>query len=732
MTEEERSRLKLEGFTGDQIDEIALGEVAGLDVSKYADKEFFAIQMRQIRQGLEAGLDVSMYADPAYDWFQMEEIRLGLVSGVDVELYNDPAISYDRMREVRKGLEKGVDLSKYVRMDAGYLKQIRKAYAAHVKIVDFIKQGYDPEQVEEIRISLEKGVFVRPYITAEFRGMAIRQVSDGLQSGVDVTIYAKPEYDWRQMEEIRLGLENRLDVSVYTNPLYSWQQMKEIRIGLAAGLDVDYYKSFMYTANEMKKRRRRLEDDELPEKLLARMMREGNHRLEFDHFDIEVGSDEMSASIKIKDANRKFKRSEIMLALQKEDVTNGVDEAAIKDIERGEKTNGESVVIARGQMPKDGEDGWYEYFFRTNVSRTPKVLEDGSVDYQDSEWFEIVKKGQKIAVYHGATEGVNGFTVRNMTLHAKNGREQKLLTGKGFTVEPDGKTYIAAMDGKIVLDGEKLEITRLLVVDDISLASGDVKFDGCLYVTGDVGNGTRIEATEDIVVDGFVQDSNIVCGGNVILRKGMHAGNAGRVNASGSVMGKFFESVKIRAGEDIRADYCMNCNLYSEGQIVIAGANGSLIGGTTFSTRGINVLELGNHAGITTHVKLGVNEKTLAQLKEIEASLNGVKQELKILQNAYSDFVKKYPAEERNAMDVFLKVENAIYTKNREMEQYQDSKKVLEAEVKTMQEARVVVNHTLFEGVTVEINGIRWNSLKLRNINIRSAGSRVAVYANKK
>jgi hypothetical protein len=34
--------------------------------------------------------------------------------------------------------------------------------------------------------------------------------------------------------------------------------------------------------------------------------------------------------------------------------------------------------------------------------------------------------------------------------------------------------------------------------------------------------------------------------------------------------------------------------------------------------------------------------------------------------------------------------------------------------------------------VTVEINGIRWNSLKLRNINIRSAGSRVAVYANKK
>ncbi len=731
MTEEESSKLKEEGYTKDQIEEIRLGQEAGLDVSAYARKEFYAIQMRQIRQGLALGLDVSQYASPSYDWFQMEEIRLGLENGVKVKVYNDPSISYDRMRQVRKGLEQGVDLSKYIRLDAGYIRQIRKAYAAHVNVTDFIKQGYNPEQVEEIRLSLEKGLSVKPYISQEFRGMAIRQVSLGLESGVDVTVYAKSDYDWRQMEEIRLGLENRVDVSVYTNPLYSWQQMKEIRLGLEGGLDVNGYKSFMYTASEMKKKRLQLEEDESPEKLLARMLSEGKHRLVFEHFEIDVSSDDMTASIQVKDGGRKLKHSEIMLAMHKEEVSRGIDDAAVRRLEQGAELKGESVVIARGQRPKDGEDGWYEYFFRTNVSRTPNVRDDGSVDYQDVEWFEIVKKGQKIAVYHDATEGIDGYTVRNRTLHARRGKEKRVLTGRGFTVEPDGKTYTATVDGKIVMIGNRIEITRLLVVEDVSLASGNVKFDGSLYVRGDVGSGARIEATEDIVVDGYVQDASIECGRNVVLRKGMNGGRSGRIYAVGSVMGKFFESVKIRASEDIRADYCMNCDLYTEGQIVISGTNGSLMGGTAFATKGVRAENIGNHAGIKTTVKLGINEKVLLQLREAEASINSVQQELKILQNAYADFKKKYPAEQRNTMDVFLKIENAIYTKEMELEKLNDSKKEIEDAVTQMQDARVIVYHTIYEGVTMDINGISWTSKILRGVTIQSVGNRIMVYANK-
>ena len=71
-------KLKSEGYSKDQIYEIEEGLKAGLDVSRYADKELFATQMRQIRFGLREGLNVSLYAKREFDWFQMEEIRLAL------------------------------------------------------------------------------------------------------------------------------------------------------------------------------------------------------------------------------------------------------------------------------------------------------------------------------------------------------------------------------------------------------------------------------------------------------------------------------------------------------------------------------------------------------------------------------------------------------------------------------------------------------------------------------
>ena len=52
--------LTKQGFSADQIREIAEGQEAGLDVSVYAKKEYMAIQMRQIRMGMEKGLDVSV------------------------------------------------------------------------------------------------------------------------------------------------------------------------------------------------------------------------------------------------------------------------------------------------------------------------------------------------------------------------------------------------------------------------------------------------------------------------------------------------------------------------------------------------------------------------------------------------------------------------------------------------------------------------------------------------
>jgi uncharacterized protein (DUF342 family) len=705
MTDEEKIALSKDGFTLDQIYEIRLGQESGLDVSVYAHKDFFAIQMR--------------------------EIRLGLEHGIQVDVYKNPSISYDRMKQVRRGLEQGVDLSKYLRLEAGYLRQLRKAFVGKVNILEYIMKGYSPDQIDEIRVALECGVDINPYITVELRGMAIRQICEGLVNGLDVSVYAHPEYSWRQMEEIRLGLENRVDVGQYSNPLYGWRQMHEIRIGMEDGVDVSTYKSFMYTAQEMKKRRQRLEqkvEDPL-HALLDELQREEQERTKFLDFSLQVSEDDMEAFITVHRSGTRLKGNEIQQALREEGITRGIDQHALHVLENG--VTGNNVVrVAEGRKPQDGEDGWYEYFFRTNVARTPKILPDGSVDYRDIEWYEVVHKDQKIAFYHNAKDGVDGYNIKGRILHAKRGKEKKILLGHGFVVEEDGKTYTSQMDGKIDLIGDRIEISRLLVMSEVSLASGNVNFDGSVHVLGDVVSGARIEASENVVVDGHVEDAVIECGGDVMLRKGMNAGSAGGYIRAKNVVGRFFESTKIHVSEDIRADYCMNCDLYADGQILISGVNGSLMGGTSCAVGGINVDNLGNPAGIVTQVKVGISDSILNQQRAILESINGVNQELKILRNAYGEFVLKYTAEERNNMELFLKIESAIYTKELEMEKLQTSKHRLEQVVEQLRGVRVVVRGTLHEGVMIEINGEHWRSKEVRGVAVKNVNHKIVVYSN--
>jgi uncharacterized protein (DUF342 family) len=732
MTDDERKRLAAEGYTIDQIDEIRLGEDAGLDVSVYEDKDYFAIQMRQIRQGLLDGVDVSRYADPKFDWFQMEEIRKGLLSGVDVDKYGSLTVSYDRMRQVRIGLEQGIDLSKYIKLSAGIICQVREAFIAKVNISDYIKDGYDPEQLEEIRTFLAKGVSAKEYLSVEYRALAIRQICQGIEMGLDVSVYAKTYLNWRQMQEIRIGLETRINVSEYENPLYSWQQMREIRLGLEEGLDVSLYKSFMYTAADMKEKRLLLEKRVATDAAAIYGEHGGNafpESLSFDDFTISVAKDEMEAYVTVHgNTPMPIKKSEIMKALRQEGVSFGIDEDVVDNLVNG-SYNELTLKVARGQKPVDGADGWYELFFRTNVERTPKLLPDNSVDYQNIEWFEVVKKGQKIAFYHAASEGTAGRNIRGAVLPARKGKEQRVLAGRGFAVEPDGRTYTALTDGRIEFVGGRIDISKVLVVDDSAVSNCNINFDGSVYIKGNVGNGIRIEATENIIIEGHVEGATIECGGDVFIQKGMNAGGEGYVRSAGSIVGRYFEYARIHASKDIKADYFLGCQIYAEGQIQAAGVKGSIMGGTGCAIAGITADSIGNHAGIATFLKLGINDSIINQMKSIDGSIAAVDEELKILKNAHAELTKKYPSEMRNTMEIYLKVENAIYTKEMESKKLQESKRQLEEDMAKMQEGRIVVNNTLYEGVVMELNGVRWNSKEVKSVTIKNVGKRVAVYS---
>lgn len=715
-----------EEFDRDQQREIDTGIAMGLDTSWYAKPEFMAIQMQQIRLGLADQLDVSIYAREDFDCLQMEQIRKGLAAGIDCSRYAFPSISFDKMYQIRKGLIKGIDLSGYARLEAGILRELRKAILSKVSIVEYIREGYTVDQLEEIRHALERGLDIDPYLNKEYRGASIHQIWKGLNRGLNPSVYAKLDYQWRQMREIRYGMEHHVDVSVYSNCLFSWKQMRELRLGLEAGLDVTPYRSFMYTERDMERIRRRLENEGTEGIIFGSINAPDNDKIE-----VFVSNDEMEACIEIRCSQEETVSSEEILArLRKYGVTQGILPDTIDRIVR-EKCYRETVIVAQGKPGQRGRDGWYEYFFKTKLDRSPTILPDGSADYRNIRWYELVEEGQKIACYHEAESGAPGHTVTGKLVPPRKGEEKNVLRGKGFQLLPDGKTYTAAFSGKIELtEGDKIEISRLCVMESVSLPTGNVDFDGCVYVKGNVGSGTVIQATEDVIVNGFVEAAVIRCGGEILLRQGANGSGGGLIQAEKKVTGKFFEAIRVISGGDIFANYCLNCDLYAKGSIIIQGKEGMLAGGMAQAVREIRATNVGNRAVIRTVIRLGMDEALLQEKKNVEKEIAEVNEELAILGNSYLDFQKKYPPEIRNAMSMYLKIENAIYTKELQLADLYKKLKKSEEIIEQMPESRAVIKGCLYEGTEISIGSSRMSAFNVRDVTVKCINNKIVVCSN--
>lgn len=728
-------------------------------VDKLKKKGFMDIQLHQIRLGLSEGLPVEIYARMEFDWFQMEEIRKGLKAGLDVSGYAKPEIPFEKMRQVRKGLQDGIDLMPFIHWNAGILKEFRLAKLKAIDLSKYIKKGFDAQQLGEIRKALEQGIELEPYIDTDYRAASIAEIRLGLENGVDVSVYAKKMYSWRKMRELRLGLENQLDVSKYSGTFYDWEQMREIRLGLKAGLDVESYCLLRYTAKEMYKKRRELllkthvngnafmkQMEETVGNILSsehslnvHHLQSGSARevmdepvlsdklvLEKEHLSLELRAGNMEAYLTIGVPNGLVEREVLLDFLKEKKITVGIDEGVVEQVCKGEYGQA-PILIAQGFIPLKGEDGWYEYFFRTDVQKRPKVLEDGSADYKDIEWFEVVKEGQKIAYYHEAKEGTDGYDVLGNVIKGRKGTEKRVLKGKGFRLEEDKKTYTALYNGMIRLEDEEVSVVNHVELDEINMTTGNIFFDGSIHIRGNVSSGMVVKATGDIVIDGNVEMASIETEGSIMLRKGMNASGNGMVKAGKDVISRFFDATKVEAGGDIEVDKCLNGQLYAKG---IIKANRILAGGSACSESGFCLYNVGNHAGLKTVLKVQTNETARNDYHNILYNIKDVVRQLDVLSMTYHDLMEKHTAQERGEMEIFGKIEHAVYLKQKQLDKMKDLQKNLKEIIDKENLVSVEIRGTAYEGTVIEMGGSRWEAKDHYNITVKRQDTEISVYNN--
>lgn len=99
-------------------------------------------------------------------------------------------------------------------------------------------------------------------------------------------------------------------------------------------------------------------------------------------------------------------------------VTYGINEDVLKTI-LVKKVFDKNVKFAQGTPAVDGKDGWFEFFFDTQLDTKPKILKDGSVDYSEYGSVPSVVQGQRLVTYHPSIPCKNGVNVRGGSILAK-------------------------------------------------------------------------------------------------------------------------------------------------------------------------------------------------------------------------------------------------------------------------------------------------------------------------
>ncbi|MGN0414113.1 MAG: DUF342 domain-containing protein [Agathobacter sp.] len=606
----------------------------------------------------------------------------------------------------------------------GVKRELALAEKAGVPLLPYYEEGYDSDQLEGIRFALEQGVDIRPYLNHGYRGACIKEIAIGLKEGLDVMTYIDLQYTWRKMREIRLGIEQGLDVSKYQDPMYSYWQMREIRLGLKAGLDESYYANFMYTAKEMRKRRLMLKNRKnAPEQTGDWKVISG------EDYDLCVSPDGLKAYL-----NWHCKRPvdgihELEKILEESGIVYGVDHQALEEIAKEyhtitlESDSDRNTLVARGTAPKNGKDGCYEWKFQAGRKRAPKLKEDGTIDFDSLNWFDSVKKGEVLAVYHFAESAADGVSVYGKKIPAKIGREKETLTGQGFELLPDFRTYVAGVDGHVSLKGRDLVVDGLLTLDHLESSAQPFRYEGDVYILGDIEGPVTIEVGGDLVVDGFVQNAEIRCGGSLILKGGINnTTTQSGISVEGCVISRFFECVSLHAGGNIYFGTSLNSNLSTYGEVVSYGEKSGIIGGSSYSEKGFCVTNLGNAVGIHTTLSLGSNEDIRSLRATAESQAGEIKTLLSQLVSARNQVGYRQKLEKKPVGELLSRVEHTISEKNMELKGVNQKMEDVRKREERACQSRIIVEQQVFENVQIHYLNKKITAIPASQVEIRIHG----------
>ena len=266
---------------------------------------------------------------------------------------------------------------------------------------------------------------------------------------------------------------------------------------------------------------------------------------------------------------------------------------------------------------------------------------------------------------------------------------------------------MAAMDGAVRFRDGEFTVTKLMKTGSLSGHDDSVNFDGSVWIKGDAEEGVTIRATGDVLVDGIISGATIRSGGDVLIRDGATGSSDDRsyIDADGSVSGRRFEMTNITCQGNLFSNSLLGCNIYSGQHVTLFGERGTASGGVVRARLGAELAVLGNKSVVRTVVEIGVNSETNDKYSEIVRSIARSQEEMKLLMEQRQNFMNVQDASNKQLLQLKIKINAGIATKEKELSELAEEKKKMEEEARKVASARLVVSRFIFANSAVQING---------------------------
>ena len=295
---------------------------------------------------------------------------------------------------------------------------------------------------------------------------------------------------------------------------------------------------------------------------------------------------------------------EIQKDLKNIGVISGISEEAIR-LFLLEKRYFETYVLAKGAKAREGSDGYIEYTFNTSLKPTPKMNEDGTVDFHTLENVNHIKSGDVVAILHPEDRGDNGTDILGRPVYPRKVKRAVFRYGKNMEVSEDKLKLISKVDGHVTLENDKVFVSNVLELVDVDASTGDINYSGSVMIKGNVLAGFSVKAAGDISVSGIVEGATIIADGDITFNRGVQGMN----------------KAVIKAGGNIEADSILHSKVRAKGTIKASGRNGLIVGGEVRSICLVEAKNIGNEMGTATVVGVGVDPAAKKRVDELKTSL---------------------------------------------------------------------------------------------------------------